>query len=84
MEHKTKSYPLLKLRPLDSNKIGLFMSLELVEASLFLDKLSQEERKQLLMILRLCEVPSEALQTQSVYREPELKLIHNALAAKSS
>ena len=56
-----RTYSLFELGDGHSDQFWLPMALQLKEARLVLDDLSQEERKQFLMITRLREILAEAL-----------------------
>lgn len=61
-----KTYTLFKLGDGHSDQFWLPVALQLEEARFILDDLSQEERKQFLMITRLREILAEALFTHTL------------------
>ena len=61
--HVSRTYPLVELCHGHGDQLGLPVALQLEEARLFLDDLAEEEREQLFMVARLCEILAEALYT---------------------
>ena len=62
----SRTYPLVELGNGHGDQLGLPMALQLEKARLFLDDLAEEEREQLFVVTRLCEILAEALYTHAI------------------
>jgi hypothetical protein len=72
LAQKGKAHPFIKLRQLNGDELRLFMSLQLVEASLLLHSLTEKESQEFLVIASLCQVFPEALSITISFYAPQL------------